>query len=641
MTFYNQEKPIFNSFSEEYKFPFGAVEVGQKCEFKLYLPKDIDVADFSLVMFRPGFKERYLPLKKRTNASQLAENSGLDTYYCTYEPQNVGLHQYYFTLVLDSTRRYIKRQGASLGSYSGEELFQLTVFEKDTKTPGWLKGGVMYQIFPDRFNKSGERHAVPHDRIIHHDWYETPLFRPDSRGKILNNDYFGGDLKGIEQKLPYLKQLGITCIYLTPIFEAHENHRYNTADYEKIDPMLGTEGDFIDLCNNAREMGIDIILDGVFSHTGADSRYFNKNGRYGENVGAYKNPNSEFFNWYSFVNYPDEYESWWGISTLPNVNENHPDYTNYICGENGIIQKWIDKGARGWRLDVADELPDEFIDNIHNAVKRCGEDKMLYGEVWEDASNKESYGVRRRYLVGGQLDSVMNYPFKEAVLNYTAGGSPTDFINSVMTILEHYPKPTIDVLMNFLSTHDTERAITRLAGEPVGWNDREWQAVRSLTPLQYSYGVNLLRVAMALQFFLPGVPCIYYGDEAGLEGYKDPFNRKCYPWGSENLELIEYVKTLSQIRKNGSMFAKGGMKFIKVNENLCVFARFEESQNIASIIAVNKGTKGEALSFKKLSKGIFSSPTNALTGEKMDDSFTVSPFSYEVIFCDICGHCSL
>lgn len=623
---YKHENNIFDSFSEEYKAPFGAVEVNEKCRFKIHMPRGSDVKELSLVMFRPGYKEKYIPLNKSE------ERQEDDVYLCEYSPENKGLHQYYFTLMLDNTRRYIKRQGASLGSFDGGEMFQLTVFEKGMQTPEWLKGGVMYQIFPDRFYKSDAVHDFPEDRIIHENWYDMPFFRPDDNGKVLNNDYFGGDLKGIEQKLDYLKQLGVTCIYLNPIFEAHENHRYNTADYEKIDPMLGSEKDFENLCKKAKEKGINIILDGVFSHTGADSRYFNKYGRYGEKTGAYCDDKSPFFSWYNFINYPDEYESWWGISTLPNVNENNKSYTNYICGDDGIIKKWIEKGARGWRLDVADELPDEFIDNINKAVKSCGNDKILYGEVWEDASNKESYGVRRRYLVGGQLDSVMNYPFKEAILNYVSGGSPTDFKNSIMTILEHYPKPCIDVLMNFLSTHDTERAITRLGGIPVGFNDREWQSKQKLSPAQYSHGVNLLKVAMVLQFFLPGVPCIYYGDEAGQEGYKDPFNRKCYPWDRENKELIDYVIKLSKIRHSSDVFAKGELKFLKVNEDLCVFARIDNSLKKMAIITVNKGTIGTRLSVEQLigKKELF----DAITNKEIDEIF-VSPFSYQVLLGDI------
>ena len=192
----------------------------------------------------------------------------------------------------------------------------------------------------------------------------------------------------------------IICLYLNPIFEAHSNHRYNTADYRKIDPLLGTEEDFVELCAKAKAVGISVILDGVFSHTGSDSLYFNRNGRYGEHSGAYRDPDSPYREWYSFRRYPDDYESWWGFRTLPNVRETYPSYLDFICNPNtGVLAKWLSLGASGFRLDVADELPDAFLDRVYQTVKSFGEDKVVIGEVWEDASNKISYGNRRHYLL--------------------------------------------------------------------------------------------------------------------------------------------------------------------------------------------------------------------------------------------------
>ena len=549
------------------------------------------------------------------------------------------MHQYYFTCVLDGRRRYIKRSGASVGVFEGEELFQLTVFDHDFYTPSFIRGGIMYQIFPDRFAKSGAVHEnIPEDRVIREDWWGTPYYKPDNKGVVRNNDYFGGDLQGIIEKLPYIQSLGVTVIYLNPIFEAHENHRYNTANYEKIDPMLGTEEDFRELCQKAGEMGIDIILDGVFSHTGADSVYFNKFGRYGSDTGAYRDKNSPYFPWYSFTGYPDRYESWWGITTLPNVNENNEQYTNYICGDGGILQKWIEAGARGWRLDVADELPDEFLDNLNKAVKKTGKDKIIYGEVWEDATNKESYGVRRRYLIGGQLDSVMNYPFKEAILRYVKYADGRAFKESIMTILDHYPKPAIDLLMNFLSTHDTERALTYFGGEEVGWHDKDWQSERYLDGTQYMYGVSLMKCAMVLQFFLPGVPSIYYGDEAGMEGYRDPFNRRCYPWGNENLDLIEFTKQLSRIRKGTRAFEQGEMEFIEVDDKVCVFARYDKITRDAAIIYLNKSTRGRSFEIRNECTDMFYNFKVAF--DRYDRGIengriTVAPFDYAVVYCKI------
>lgn len=599
--------------------------------FNIRLPKCFQVSGLTLVMFRPGYKERFIEL-------DLQDESGNDNIFSgVFTPNNVGVHHYYFTGVIDGRRRYIKRTGANIGVFEGEELFQLTVFDENLYTPDFIRGGIMYQIFPDRFAKSGEHHEnVPGDRVLRDDWYGVPYYRPDEKGIVRNNDFFGGDLKGIIQKLPYIESLGVTVIYLNPIFESQENHRYSTANYEKIDPLLGTEEDFKELCKKAGEMGIDIILDGVFSHTGADSIYFNKFGRYGDNTGAYRDRNSPYFPWYSFTAYPDRYESWWGISTLPNVDENNPAYTNYICGDDGILQKWIKLGARGWRLDVADELPDEFLDNLNKSVKKMGADKVIYGEVWEDASNKESYGVRRRYLIGGQLDSVMNYPFKEAILNYVKYADARAFTDSILTIIEHYPKPAVDMLMNFISTHDTERALTRLAGEEVGWHDKDWQFEHHLSPSEYVYGISLIKCAMVLQFFLPGVPCIYYGDEAGMEGYRDPFNRCCYPWGHENIELIDFTRGLAKVRRGTRAFEQGDLRFIHVDDNVCVFARCDKINRDAAIIYLNKSTQTRTFDIVNEQTDMFTDFKPAfdrfdrgISGGKI----TVAPFDYGVIYC--------
>ncbi|MDE7229401.1 MAG: glycoside hydrolase family 13 protein [Oscillospiraceae bacterium] len=625
--------PIFDCFDTSYKHPFGALRRGQPSMYNVRIPKTMQVSGLTLVMFRPGYKERYIEL-------ELQDESGDDNVYsCVFTPNNVGLHQYYFTCILDGRRRYIKRTGANIGVFEGEELFQLTVFDENLYTPDFVRGGIMYQIFPDRFAKSGVRHeGVPEDRVMRDNWFDTPYYRPDEKGIVRNNDYFGGDLRGIIEKLPYIKSLGVTIIYLNPIFESHENHRYNTANYEKIDPLLGTEEDFVELCAKAHEMGIDIILDGVFSHTGADSIYFNKFGRYGENTGAYRDKNSPYFPWYSFIGYPDRYDSWWGITTLPNVNENNEAYTEYICGDGGILQKWIKLGARGWRLDVADELPDEFLDNLNKAVKKMGDDKIIYGEVWEDASNKESYGVRRRYLIGGQLDSVMNYPFKEAILNYVKYADAKMFTDSILTILDHYPKPAIDMLMNFLSTHDTERALTRLGGEEVGWHDKDWQSERRLDGPQYLLGIALLKCAMVLQFFLPGIPSVYYGDEAGMEGYRDPFNRRCYPWGEENLDLIEFTRQLSAVRSGTRAFEQGELRFIECDDNVCVFARYDRITRHAAIIYLNKSTRGRSFVIENEQTDMFYGFTPAFDryGRGIrDGKITVAPFDYAVIYCKI------
>lgn len=625
--------PIYDCFDSYYKSPFGAVERNTKIDFCLNIPVSHHVTECSVVMFRPGFKEKFSALENEGEKEINGEK--FYVYKGSYTPEHTGLHHYYFTVTGNCGRRYIKRQGASYGDFDNGELFQLTVYEEGMTTPEWLKGGVMYQIFPDRFAKGTpdpeNEPQMPVDRQMHLNWNELPVWQPNENGVVTNSDYFGGNLQGVREKLPYLKSLGVTCIYFNPIFESHENHRYSTANYEKIDILMGTEEEFTELCQKAGEMGIKIILDGVFSHTGADSVYFNKFGRYGDHSGAFRDPESPYRQWYSFINYPNTYESWWGFTNLPNVNENNPSYTEYICGDGGILQKWIKAGAAGWRLDVADELPDEFIDSLRIAVKNMGDDKVIYGEVWEDASNKESYGLRRRYLTGKQLDSVMNYPFRECILNYVKYSDPTPLRDGIMTIIEHYPKPCVDILMNFLSTHDTERAITRLAGEDIAWNDRKWQSEHWLSPSQYAYGVALMKCAMVLQFFLPGIPCIYYADEAGLEGYKDPFCRRPYPWGEEDKSLIAFTSELSRIRSTSKAFARGGMRFIEVTPEYCIFRREDKEAGEAAVIYLNKSHKARNFLLHETVGSCQGFRVIRHESERVCGKLHVSPFDYDVV----------
>lgn len=621
-------KPIYDTWNLDYKSIFGAIRQFETCHFSIRLSKDIR-PDFPpvMVLFRTGFKERFLPM------NVTAEEKDCFVYSCEYTPRYCDIHYYYFSYTSGGTRYYIKKVNCHEGDVQEGGLFQLTVYSQDYNTPDFLKGGVMYQIFPDRFCKSDKVHEnIPNGRILRDDWNGTPLYKPDHNGHVWNNDYFGGDFAGIQSKLQYLKNLGVTCIYLNPIFESHENHRYNTADYMNADPLLGTNDEFEELCTEAKKYGISVILDGVFSHTGADSRYFNKFGRYKDEPGAYQSKESRYYEWYSFINYPETYEAWWGIDTLPNVWENNEAYTEFICGDEGVLHYWLSKGAAGFRLDVADELPDKFLNNLRKSVKRYGDDKIIIGEVWEDASNKESYGIKRRYLLGEQLDSVMNYPFREAIINFVKGGTPRDFIYSIMTILENYPKPSIDILMNFVSTHDIERAINRLAGDYCDDKSKDWMAENYLSYEQYEKGKNMLKSAMALMFFLPGVPSIYYGDEAGLQGYKDPFNRRCYPWGNEDHELISYVSELSRVRKSIPNM-KDGRTYFVINDGQTVDERviaFTRQGDVDYIIFVNRTE--DTVKIQNISQILDRfKDFEEFNGEFSDDCVTVEPYGYTII----------
>lgn len=575
----------FNSRKTYHKSPFGAVGSNEEVTFRIVLPRALQCTAARLMIRRDDIDNggwSGIPL-----SWECMEGFGEEWWSITYSPKEPGLYWYRFECDTGRGAAGINHVGGGLGQItSGGTDWQLTVYGKNTDTPEWLKGGIIYQIFPDRFFSSGSpKSGVPDDRVMRNDWGGYPMWEPDCEGRITKYDYFGGDLLGIEQKLPYLHSLGVNCIYLNPIFEAHSNHRYDVADFLKIDPLLGTEDDFKSLCCAARDYGIRVVLDGVFNHTGADSVYFNKGGRYGTG-GAYNSMDSEYFSWYKFLKWPDEFISWWGIDILPEVNEEDESYLDFIVGKGGVIEKWMDAGASGWRIDVADELPDRLLDSVYETVKRKDSGAYVVGEVWEDASNKCSYGKRRRYLLGGQLDSVMNYPFADAILGFVKDGCAETFMEKVVSVLELYPKQVVDTLMNHIGTHDTVRAITLLAGETKRTNPKKRRADK-LTAERREKGVTLMKAASTLQYTLPGVPSVYYGDEAGLEGGADPFNRCCFPWGGEDCELVRRYAELGRIRRENDCFAGG--EFVPVSAALgCVaYARLKDGDGVIVIANMN------------------------------------------------------
>ena len=579
---------LFNSRDTAFRSPTGAVAEGTVLHFKINLPRALRCSAAYLMVRDDGSRD------ETVLALFWCGMNGEDREFweCHYTTASAGLFWYRFELDTSAGRRTLSRASGGEGHLSPGRPWQLTVYKKRFATPDWPVGGIMYQIFPDRFFCSGTiKKEVPSDRTLHSAWDEPPQWEPDARGEVTNSDYFGGDLLGITQKLEYLKSLGVTCLYLNPIFEAHSNHRYNTADYSAVDPLLGTKQDFANLCKEAKKAGIKILLDGVFSHTGSDSIYFNREKRYPED-GAYNSRDSKYYSWYHFTKWPEKYNSWWGFITLPEVVKTDSAYREYINGGDGIVRRWIRAGAGGWRLDVADELPDGFLDDLRTAAKAEDADALILGEVWEDASNKESYGHRRRYLLGEQLDSVMNYPFREAILSFLTGTEAYTAFEPVLSILENYPPQVLRILMNHIGTHDTERALTVLAGEPSNGRSREWQASQSLNEAQRQKGMRLLCIAAAMQYTLPGVPCVYYGDEAGMEGYKDPFNRSCYPWGKEDARLLYWYRRLGQIRLSCPALREGALRPLSLQGHVIAYIRSEEN-GFALLCAFNAGEDTE------------------------------------------------
>ena len=444
----------------------------------------------------------------------------------------------------------------------GEESkqHQITVYDP-AAVPAWWKGAVVYQIFPDRFAREADWQPMepPARRGTHRflirDW-DTPVFYPRAENDAVSSwPFWGGTLRGIEEKLPYLRSLGVTVLYLNPIFEARSNHRYDTADYTRIDPLLGTEEDFVSLCSAAEKAGIRIILDGVFNHTGDDSIYFDAYGNYGTA--------EKYRSWFRFgKQYKHGYECWWDVPDLPNVEENDPSYREFICGEDGVVRRWLRRGASGWRLDVADELPDSLIREIRTAMKTEKPDSVLMGEVWEDATNKVSYGELREYFLGHELDTTMHYPFRDIALDFLQFKvNAADSAERLWTIKENYPRENLYAAMNLIGSHDRERTLTMLRGDK-----------------------KLLKLGFFLQFVLPGVPCVYYGDEAGMTGGPDPYNRGTFPWGREDTELTEYLRALTSLYRVKPVLKDGEYEPVSFGEDVLGCRRWNDAESVIALV---------------------------------------------------------
>ncbi|MEE3362643.1 MAG: glycoside hydrolase family 13 protein [Anaerovoracaceae bacterium] len=580
----NDRSILFDPSDLKYKEPFGAVRSGTKLRFRIGVDREIVVADvFMVVKYDRHDKPAIYRMEKVKSDS--AEGKG-DEYEVSFVIGDSGLYWYEFDVHTDLG---LLRTGRSEDDgraviNDAPHLFQQTVYDQQFEEPDWIYGGVFYHIFVDRFASDGRRTELP-GKVNRSDWGGMPEYRAVN-GRIMNNDFFGGDLEGIRQKLDYLEDLGVTCLYLSPIFEAYSNHKYDTGDYMKIDPMFGTEEDFRRLCEDAGRRGIRIILDGVFAHTGSDSVYFDKYGHYGTH-GAWSGKDSPYRDWY-YIHDDGTYETWWGIDTLPKLYKDSEGYKRFLMGDNGPLRYWLRAGASGWRLDVADELPSIFMRQLAATVKDEKPDALIIGEVWEDASNKIAYSERKNYFEGDKIDSVMDYPMRTAIINFIRFGDANQIARTVETICMNYPAWAVNALMNSLGTHDTERILTALAGQPAEDAPREILAEMRLSPEEKQRGRALLKQAVLLQMTLPGVPCIYYGDEALMEGYKDPFNRQCFPWGEADRDMLNWYRKLIWIRRQHEVYKSGRYRTLVCEDGCYAFERYENGYG-SMITAVNRG----------------------------------------------------
>lgn len=567
--------------------------------------------DACLFLGKDGEKRQFFPMQRTSYG-----------WTISLKIKETGLYFYYFSV--GETYIFLGENRRGEAGKNCEKEFQLTVSAEDYRTPDWFKGGILYQIFPDRFCKKGTMPDIK-GRVLRSDWGGVPAYRPNENGKILNNDFFGGNLKGIQSKLPYLKSLNVSAIYLNPIFEATSNHRYDTSDYMKIDPMLGTESDLRELTKAAKKYDIRIILDGVFNHTGDNSVYFNKYGRY-PSVGAYQSKSSPYYSWYTFQEFPDKYSSWWGIDILPEVNEESEDYQNFVFGSGGVLEHWLSCGIGGYRLDVADELPDFFLKKLRKSVKNANSEAIIIGEVWEDASNKIAYSKRREYLQGYELDSVMNYPLKDGIIHFILTGRAQILVDVMRMLQDNYPKQTLDCLMNILGTHDTARILTVLGGKNCYTKDEMASPKLQLDEREKSMAIEKLKMAALLQYSFPGVPCIYYGDENATEGYIDPFCRKCFDWENLNKPLIEYYCRLGKLRTEFfDIFKEGVYTEVFVKDGCILFKRTKNDKNV--YIYANNSSEGYFVTFDGRYR-------EYLQNNVFDSILEIKPYSYGIFAKD-------
>lgn len=566
---------LYNSRESRFKTPFGTLLPEQTCTLHIHVPIPVQADYVACELLHEDMSAaQVVKMEKETTKGAYVIFRGEFTI------STPGLYFYFFRVCTREGCFRLFKQGEDTNMEAGD-LWQVSCVPADFHTPDWAKGALIYQVFPDRFYKSGECDLTGKLKpyTVHDCWDEEVGWRPTRDGRVLNNDFFGGNFRGITEKLPYIASLGATILYLNPISMAFSSHRYDTGDYKVPDPMLGTQEEFSQLCRQAHKLGIRVILDGVYSHTGSNSRYFNRDGAF-DDLGAYQSRESRYSGWYTFYAWPDSYQAWWNFDTLPTVNKMDPDFVRYIItDEDSVVAHWLRLGADGFRLDVADELPDEFVKLLYDRVKEVKPDALVLGEVWEDASNKIAYDQRRTYFTNAELDSVMNYPFRTAILNFMRGSdSGSNLKEAVLSVAENYPPEVVLCNMNLLGTHDTPRILTALVDDFDG--SRAEKAKRRLSRTNLETARRRLMMAAFLQYTLPGSPSLYYGDEALMEGYKDPFNRRTYPWGHEDRELVTYFSRLGRLRREQEALRLGDIQFFTAEDRHLGYTRTYQGKTV-------------------------------------------------------------
>lgn len=570
------------------------------CKYKVSLELPMKDGWFEDVYFCVHKGDQFFPIRLKHK-----ENKDGIVYFETEEDiflETRAIYKYYFSYKVDGFRRFVKKEDVvGPEGIALEEMFKMSV---NFKAPEWAKGRMMYHIFVDRFNRGSDEpmKEMPR-RHIHKSWDEQIVVEGDEQG-IWNNDFYGGDLKGIIQKLDYIASLGVEILYLSPIVYSQSTHRYDASDYEVVDPYAGTMEDLKELCDEAHKRGMKVVLDAVFNHTGSDSRYFNRyqNEEWIEkenDKGAYHDPNSKYAKFYKKVYGADgkEYQKyWWDFDTLPVCDGNSEEWKQYITGEGGIIDQWFDQGIDGLRLDVADELTDYYIELIRKAVHRNKEDGFILGEVWENPMNMhDEYHNKRFYIENGKgMDSVMNYYLVHALIRYFRYGEADELARRIREMVNTYPTDTLNTAMNFTSTHDMTRGINlwdyfifNYCGR-WAWSlnneDHKWAQSYKLTSEQYEEAKKVYQAYVFFLTFYPGILSIFAGDEMGLQGVGNLDNRKPISWDNPDVQLQDFFKEVGAIRKAEPFMRDAELKVKNINVNYAVFERIKDEERMLVVI---------------------------------------------------------
>ena len=552
-----------------------AFEICEAAKIRILLPRLLGVLSASVHIFSESLSCEIATIDALWNDS----SNEYDVYEAIVDTNALGVGLYFFMLELDTQCGIIyghRSHGDLVFTESNKRdmLYQLSVSDFQYGKCGDKLGGIIYHVFIDRFNRGGDSVVKP-GVVMDDDWRNIPEYPAYPGAPLKNNHFYGGTLWGVADKLDYFKSLGVNTLYLSPIFDAASNHKYDTGDYMTVDAMFGGDKALEYLIGEAKNKGIGIILDGVFNHTGSDSLYFNREGNY-DSVGAYQSRESKYYSWYDFKHHPDKYTCWWGIDILPRIHPDRPACRQYFVGNGGVIEKYARMGIDGFRLDVVDELSDSFVSEIKRKLNESNKSSVLYGEVWEDGSNKIAYDVRKKYYLGSELDGVMNYPVRKGIIDFLTTRDTSAIEYALTDIIDNAPSRIRNMQMNLLGTHDTERILTLLGGERSEGRSNEYLSKKRMNDLERGTAKRRLRMAYAILATIPGIPTIFYGDEAGLEGYHDPFNRMPYPWGKEDYNLISYYRKIGQIRRNNPVYKEGDFKLMYLDEDTLVFERYDE-----------------------------------------------------------------